>query len=396
MARRFQSARRFVATYWQFSLEYVVAMAGLLALLLFRLSALTNDRASAAEVNTIALSRSLRTILENPLNAPYKLLVWIATKIDPHSLGLARLSSVIVAFVVTCCLFYVIKRWFSVRVALLTTLLFVTSSWYLHIARLVSPEIMLLGSIVAIAYYLWATKTRRSLLALILGSLIFVGLLYLPGFIWLVVPSVFLLRRRLLSNLRPVRWVWPIALLLVGVALIPLLWALLKHPTLVRVYFSLPLPENYIDVPRNLLLIPSRLLWHGPISAQFWLPNTPLMDYFTAGIAVLGAYYYSLNRKLDRSRFVLAGLVASCLLVALGGAVGLTLLLPYMYLLFASGLAFAFWQWKKVFPYNPFAKGLLTVLLACAMTVVCFYQLSHYFIAWPEAPSTKRSFIYRI
>jgi hypothetical protein len=89
---------------------------------------------------------------------------------------------------------------------------------------------------------------------------------------------------------------------------------------------------------------------------------------------------------------MIAGIAVSSLLVALGGTIGLTLLLPYIYLLFASGLAFMFWQWKKVFPYNPFAKVLLVILLGSATAVVCFYQLSHYFVAWHEAPSTRQSF----
>lgn len=371
-------------------------MAGVLGLLLFRLSLLTGGKASATELNTIAMSRSLKTILENPLFAPYKILVWTATKINAQSLGLARLSSVILAFGAACCLFYIVRHWFSQRVAFLTTLFFVTSSWYLHIGRIVSVEVSLLATVAALAYFLWLTKTKRSLLALTAGSILFVGLLYTPGFIWLVLPAVFILRRRILKALQPVRWLWPVALLAVGVAMVPLLLALLKYPQLVRSYFSLPLAENIVDIPRNILLIPSRLLWHGPINPQLWLANTPLLDYFTAGIAVLGGYYFLLNRKLDRSRFVIAGVIASSLLVALGGTVGLTLLLPFVYLLFASGLAFTFWQWKKVFPYNPFAKSLLALLLTTAAVAVCFYQLSHYFIAWREAPVTRQTFIYRL
>ena len=83
------------------------------------------------------------------------------------------------------------------------------------------------------------------------------------------------------------------------------------------------------------------------------------------------------------------------LLIALGGAVSLSLLIPFIYILVAAGIGFMLDQWYKVFPRNAIAQGVGMGLIVLAVAASCWYGLRHYFVAWPNAPATQQVFVIR-
>ena len=52
-----------------------------------------------------------------------------------------------------------------------------------------------------------------------------------------------------------------------------------------------------------------------------------------------------------------AALSSGVVLVGLGGPVGLSILVPLLYVAVATGLAYLLHEWLKVFPNNPLARG---------------------------------------
>ncbi len=351
---------------------------------------------SMSEKMTIASAKSVRLIMENPLYAPHKILQYVMAKIDHTGFIAMRGVSVVIGIAIVALFFYVVRRWFSFRVAVITTILFATSSWMLNVTRLATNDIMVLSIIAAVAYGAWLPKTKKHRTAVALGFTLLVWLLYTPGLIWFVIFGSIWQRKAVIRLMKSERATFAIIIIGLLAVLGPLFYALFHDPQLLKTYVGLsssPLSQ-FVGIPKRLLLIPVKLVFYNsPISPVHGINKLPLLDIFAVAMAILGAYNYYVNdRLLDRSKLLLGGILLSCGLYALNGQVGIQILLPFVYLLVAGGIAFMLQQWFKVFPSNPFAKVLATSLLTLALVSVCFYHANRYFVAWPSMPATRAVF----
>ncbi len=378
---------------WQPLAGYGASLAALLALLTYRLGSLIPGF-SAVEQFSISHAKSLAAIFHNPLFAPHEFLQYLGLKTGHYGFIAMRLPSVFTAIVCACLFFYIASQWFNFRVATITTALFVTSSWFLTIGRIATPEVSMLGLLAPLAYAVWLPRYRRPLVALVLGAFVLVTTLYIPGFIWFTLIGLFWQRRSLLQVWRDARI--PAALILSGcvIMLTPLIITLSGSSELTKAYFGFPLDllEALKQLPRNLLLIPYNLAVIGPFDPATNLGRLPLLDFFAAIMATIGAYSYASHSKLRRSRLLLACLIMGSFLTALKGSVSISILLPFIYLLVAGGINFMIEQWFKVFPYNPLARNLAIVLVFIAIAVTGFFHFNRYYIAWPQAPLTKETY----
>lgn len=378
---------------WQSVAEWTAALAVCAAFFSFRLHSLVPGF-NAAELAAINGASSLKMIALDPSYLSHKLLQYLGLKLDHAGLLAMRLPSVLAGLIAAALFFYVINKWFNLRIAVISSFLLVSSSWFLHIARIGTPEVTYLGILAPLAYAIWLPRYKRPLAALGLGALVLINTLYTPGLIWFTLMGLIWQRKVLASVFKELKV--PSLLVLSGclVLLVPLVLALVKSPELIGSYLGLP--ENIMQslraMPRNLLEIPVQLAWRGPVNPATNLSNLPLLDFFTVIMAILGGYSYATHAGLQRSRMLLGSFILGCLLVSLGGAVTIVLLLPFIYLLVAGGLNFMIEQWFKVFPYNPFARTMAVVLLLASVTVVTFYHANSYFVAWPQAPATKEVF----
>ena len=219
-------------------------------------------------------------------------------------------------------------------------------------------------------------------------------MLYIPGMIWFVVAGVVWQRRTIIELVRSSRLYMIVGSALSCALLLPLIYSCIQDAH--TLYSIVGLPNNHqwdvLQIARNFLRVPWQLVWHGPNDPAMWLGHMPLMDFGCVLFAVLGIYSYAVDWQLDRSRMVLGGLALSWGLVSLGGPVGIAVLLPFCFLLVAAGIAFMVRQWFEVFPRNPFARGLAYILLSGATLAIGWYNVQHYFIAWPQVPVTRESF----
>jgi len=87
-----------------------------------------------------------------------------------------------------------------------------------------------------------------------------------------------------------------------------------------------------------------------------------------------------------------AALIVGSLLIALGGGVSMSILMPFTYLLIAAGIGLFLDRWLKVFPRNTIAQAVSVGLVSLAVIAASWYGLRHYFVAWPNAPTTKQVF----
>lgn len=367
-----------------------------LVLLTFRLGTLTPSL-SQPEVESRTESRSVRTIVSNPLHIHQKTGQYLMQKAGQTHASAMRLPGVIVALTVVIAMYSLLKLWYTRRIAVLGSLLVVTSSWFLHVSRLATPGINYTLPFVFAIGGVWLMKKRPSLIGGVLLAFVATTLIYVPGMIWLLIVGVLWQRHTIKHYLKRMPLPWKTALSLASLlCLLPLIWAFTRHPNLILTWLGLP--ETMPSLPgyvRNFVDIPVRLFIRNEADPIYGLGRLPLLDAFTGAMTLLGLFASYFHLRLDRTKLVLGAAVIGSVLVAFGGPVSISILLPSVYILAAGGIALMMQQWLTVFPRNPFARWLGIVLVTTAVCMASFYQGSRYFIAWAKSPETRAVFVHQ-
>ncbi|HSX53432.1 MAG TPA: hypothetical protein VLF90_03645 [Patescibacteria group bacterium] len=371
----------------------LAALAGIGFILFYRLGSLVPGW-SQAELSFLNQSRTFKGILNNPLNAPYKL-AQLALILLHHEGPIAMRSlSALIGLTSIALFYYVIRKWHTTRVALMSVVLLATSSWFLGYARVALPAILYTFLIAALAYGTWLRSTKKSALALFVGAALAVFLIYIPGLVWFVLVAGVWQRKAIFAHYKDRSVLGFLAIIMGCVLLLPLIYGLVMHPQLTRSFAGLPLLHwpSVLTVCKNILYVPYHLAVHSGLNPVFGLSNLPLLDIFTLAMAVLGIYAYFFRRQLDRTKLLLGSIILGVALISLGGGVEIVILLPFIYLFAAGGITLMLQQWFTVFPLNPLARIVATTLMTVIVLMASFYHINRYFVAWPNAPITKQTF----
>lgn len=343
---------------------------------------------AAQEISTRASALSLSNILNNPLNAPYNFANYLFLHVGYHSSFWNRAASASLATLASVTFFFIVKRWHGKQVAILSTPLFASTGWLLHVGRLDSPAITLL--ILPILLFWLANKFKHCSMyfdALTIGASVIASLLlYTPGAIYFVAMATI--------------WGWPhiktvirqsktssitVALILPAVVLISLAIAMLKHHDLANSWLGFSsLPNSIVGFLGNWADSMIYLFAHGPNQPVYWLGRLPILDIFSIAMVLLATIYYIQSRynHVWRIKFLLSFVLIASLLVAVGNSLYVSALAPIAYLLVASGIAYLLSRWYKVFPNNSLARTGGLALLSLAIAVAITYHVTSYFIAW--------------
>jgi len=379
--------------------EVLLVIGGLTLLFLllwFRLGSLTYGQAAPLEVNGQQAALHWRTILNNPLDAPYTVLQKLVLLTGHHGITSMRLVSTVYA-VLAIVLFYIVARgWHSMRVAVLATWLFISSAWFLHIARLSSPEILwLVGILGLVVLFSPKRSDDHPWLALPVMAASLSVLLYIPGMVWLVFLSIFIRRRNIAEYWESSPNFFIRFLSVVGslALLAPLGYALSKSPGLIRAWLGLGSAfKDPMTIGKQFLAVPKQLFVSGPLDPVHWLGRLPLLSVFETVMFILGAYFYLSHLKAARSRFIVILSLLAWVIIGVGGQVTLSLLVPVVYLVLTTGIAYMLHEWLKVFPKNPVARAIGIFVISIAILLTSLYQTRSYFVAWRYSPDTRAAF----
>ena len=385
--------RAWVLMMWRPILAFLAVSVIVCATLGYKLGSLTPG-ASNQEQQYIAGIDSGREILEQPVYAVHKIPVYALSKLHVDRLAAYRaVSAAFAALAVVSC-FFVLREWYSDRIAGLGAIIFLCSAWVLHTGRLATPEasFLLLMPLLWAVVWLYNTTLRKT--ALLLLSFLCAACFYIPAFGWLLLMAAVWQHKRLWEELRQVPWWFRVCcFLIVAGGLVPLVLAALDSPRVLLLAAGLPDKFPSLQtLATNLLHIPEYLFLRGPNDPVRWLGRLPLLDVFSTVMLFLGVYSIRYNLKLIRIQLLVGSSLLLALLLVIGGPLTITVLMPAVYILIAGGVAFMLQQWLAVFPRNPIARMLAVTLLAGSVLLVLFYHLNHYFVAWPGAPATKAAF----
>lgn len=391
--KRFRKLRLWWLDSWQALLICVSVTVVVSTVLGFRIGALTQG-VSLAEKQYVNSVTSGQELLKHPTFMPHKLPTYVLFKLGVTRPAAYRAVSAVIAVSAIISCFFILRRWYSLRVAVLGCWLLLTSAWLLHYARLATPQasFLLLMPLLWAAVWMYSTQKRKLALTVLLG--VSIVSFYIPAFCWLVIGAVVWQRAAILEQLRQTQWWFRVlAGLLVLVLLAPLAFAVVLDPKELLLITGLPasLPSAS-SILHNFFNIPLHLLIKGPDSPATWLARIPLLDIFSTVMLLLGIYSLRYHLLLIRAQLVVAASLILSFFIISGGLVTSLALLPVVYLLIAGGMAFMLTQWYTIFPRNPIARGLGTTMLSIVVLLVSFYHINHYFIAWPHAPASRSAF----
>lgn len=388
--------RSLLGDYWQPALFWLIGLALVITVLFYKLGSLT-PYLSRTETASHSQVTSLTSIVDNPLNTPYKLLAVGIDKLGHNNTFGLRAVSALFGLATVVLFYYVVSRWYDKRTAVLGTLLFATSAWFLHYTRVATPAITSTLLLASLAYGHWIRKTKRSAFVGILGVIIAASLIYIPGLIWFVIGGVIWQRKQIGEHLKEMKLSLPLVAILGVILLAPLAIALSRDPSLLRGLAGLPArTPNPYDYVRHVLNVPFQIFFRGPNNPILWLGRLPLLDVFTSTMFIIGIYTYWKRRKLDRTKILGGLLIGSALLVGLQGSLSIIVLAPTIYLIVAAGISYLTNQWLSVYPRNPLARTVGITLISILVALSCVYSLRQYFIAWSQSPATKKSYQQRL
>jgi hypothetical protein len=375
--------------YWRLITTYFIAIATASAALLIHLST-KPAKLSSAEVNNLRQSMTWHAIINNPLNLPLRLLERLAFYIAPHNVMLLRLPSVIIGLVIICLIVGVVRHWYGLKAAVVTSLLLATSSIFLADARQATPSILMFGLVLLLAIRSWLTNSTRRILPLLAAITAITLALYVPGFIWFIAAAV-IWRYKFIQRCFNLCYIWQkVCLLGLGIIIIlPLIWSAIRLPSLLYSIFGLPRQFNLITMWRNLYHIPLDLFIRSSLSPSQIVPHIPILNIFEICMFILGIYSLWYFRKSDRFKSLSGLCVMAILLITIGGPVSINLLLPIIYIVITVGIFYMLENWMYIFPINPIARTIGIIVLSCAVGISCWYHLDSYYIAWQNDPTTQ-------
>jgi len=339
-------------------------------------------------------SANVSSLYHDILYAPIKVLQLTVLKFSQDDTWI-RLASVAVGVTTGVLLYLMLRKWYTTRVSVLTSALFICSSWFLHNGRLANVEVLFMGVLPALflvcMWFLSKHHDKKIPVAVVLLGLS----LYVPTAWLFILIGLIYFRKYTLRNIKllpPKLKILSASLFVITIAPLILSFAIRQRQIVTWLGYDLDQKFNISSFAHNFYEIPKQLFVSGVNDHALWLSGTPIFDIFSLAMLVLGFYAYHAGYYPAREKMVFTSIIVSVLLIGFGHVATLSLLLPLLYIVIANGIAYMLQSWFTVFPKNPVAKPMGVILLSIVVALSCFYNIQRYFVAWPNASATKSAF----
>ena len=267
--------RLLVSDYWRLGLGFLGGLSVAATLLLYRLgtisSGVTGDEFVIQE-RIIQHTYSLKNIFfHESIFLPFNKVMFLFAYFNVHHILFIRGVSVLVALVVAGCFYKLLAGRVDQKVAVLSTLLLVSASWFLHVGRSGGTDVLYLLSPLLLWYALFVKSSKRSNLILLLGAVLFGGLLYIPGFIWLILLVIAWQFSTLRYHFKRAKvWVKIATIGILTLLSMPFVAASVQDTTILK--FLLGIPPSLVDFwqpVQNLKNFAFGLIWRVSLTPRW-------------------------------------------------------------------------------------------------------------------------------
>lgn len=361
---------RKVTDYLLYRWRYIVGygIVSLIVVLLLVVAAwFTPGGLTTDEMQSVITSSQPLTSLDPSLivNLPYHLLQRASLSLFGVSIISVKLPSLLIGLASILGMFLLLRGWFRHNVAVLATLLVVTTGQFLFLAQQGTP------GIVTIFWSVWLLVaalmiSRRASLGwlwkIILAAVVALSL-YTPLSAYIIVAllSAVALHPHLRYLVRRMSKPKTAIASLIGLVLLaPLAYTIWQHPS--TAFTLLGLPEHGYDIKANALALLNN--YFNFISPVHGVYMAPLYGIGAMALILLGIFRLFTATYTARSYIITAWTFLLIPVVLLNpDAIGVTFI-PAL-LLMAMGVASLISMWYSLFPRNPYARvvGLVPLII---------------------------------
>lgn len=380
---------------WRYVIGYAFIGFSLAGLLLFAGLYLPGG-ISAAEMSSVVQSTALS--LHDPTtfaieNLPYHAFQAGIFAIFGVTILTIKLPSLILALFSAVGLVLLLRRWFKPNIAVLSSLIAISTGQFLFIAQSGTPSILYIFW--PIALLLLGTQITRVKKMRMLWKVLFVITaalsLYTPLGIYPLIAIALAVTfhphlRNVVRHLRPTRLA--IVTIIFLLLITPLVWFISTNPqlgtTLLGAGATWP-PDfgmNSVTVLKQYFL--------------FWEPSTdevlrPVFGLGSALLVLLGMYRLVRTRETTRSYLIIFWIVCLLPVLLFNPAFTTVTFLPTV-LMLAAGLTSLIGYWYRLFPLNPYARivGLIPIIILVAALITS--GLTRYVYGYHYSPKVTPLF----
>jgi len=353
---------------WRYVFGYAFVGLALTALLIFAglyLPGALSESEKTSVIRSASLSFSDSSTLAIP-NLPYYGLQAGIFALFGISIFTIKLPSLIIAFISAIGLVLLLRRWFKPNIAVLASLIAITTGQFMYIAQLGTPGILYVFW--PITLLLLGTQITRVKKFRFLWKILFAisaGLsLYTPLGIYPLIAIALAVAfhphlRAVIRRLSRFRLAVVSLLFIITVA--PLVWLITLSPQLGLTLLGVPLiwppdfGENVLSVLRQYFLF-----WEPSTTANM----TPFFGLGSSLLVLLGLYRLVRTRQTTRSYLIIFWIVCLIPVLVLNPNFTSVTLVPSVMML-AAGLTTLISYWYRLFPLNPYARiaGLIPIII---------------------------------
>lgn len=351
---------------------------------------------SEQEINSVVIAHSLSFSDPGTLavpHLPYYLTQSAIFSIFGVTTFTVKLLSLILALLSAIGFIILLRRWFKPNIAVLASLIAITTGQFLFIAQSGNPSIL---------YIFWPT------VLLLLGTQVTRVKKY--RFMWKILFAI----TAALSLYSPLS-IYPLIAILLAVALHPHLRTAVRRLSRFRltivsiVFLALIAPLIYLvsispQLGLTLLGVPST--WPPDIAANalqilrqyflFWEPSattvmTPVFGLGSALLIVLGLSRLIRTRETTRSYLIIIWMACLLPILLLNPDFTTVTFIPSI-LLLAAGLTSLIDYWYRLFPLNPYARVVGLVPIVILVGVLIISGLARYAYGYHYSPTVAPLF----
>jgi 4-amino-4-deoxy-L-arabinose transferase-like glycosyltransferase len=387
-----------ISSFYIYRLRYYLGY-GIIGLLLIGLLVFaglyTPGGLSIQEMGSVVKSAGINFSHLNGLaitNLPYYLLQLASINLFGVNEFSLKLPSLVLALVSAISLILLLQRWFKPNIAVLASVIAITTGQFIFIAQDGTPGILyvLWSVLLLLLGTLIAKKVKLRMLWQILFFVVAALSLYTPLSIYALIalgiatvlhPHLRFIFRQL-SKLKLVA-----AFVLSLIIILPLIIGILHTPNLGLTILGVP--TSMPNILNNLMLLSQQYLGFATPSTTGLM--TPVFGLGSMLIIAFGVYKLIRTRESTQSYLIIIWLI--CLIPILITNPGFTSVtfLPLV-LLLATGLESLLGYWYRLFPRNPYARLAGLIPLVILVGVLVLSGLERYVYGYHYDPSTVSNF----
>lgn len=389
---------RNITDYFLYRWRYIVgySLVALVVILMLTVAGLfIPGGLSANEMNSVVVSKQLSWASFDPsaiINLPYHVLQRLSLDTFGASVIAIKLPSLVLGLFSIVGMLILLRMWFRQNVAVLTTILVVTTGSLLFISQYGAPNIMYIFTsvwILVAAMFVSRKAAPRSFWKLILFVMAAISL-YTPLSLYILIALVSAIAfhphlRYIVRRMSRVRVL--IALTCAVVISLPLLYSLFMRPESILTLLGVPAVAPDIFANAGKLFTQ----YFDFISPSSGVLIAPIYGLGTMLLVLLGIFSLATTKYTARS-YIITAWIGLLIPVMLINPAYVSITFVPVVLLIAMGIQILIRSWYQLFPLNPYARVAGLIPLSILIVAMVVSGIDRFAYGYHYDPATTDNF----